>query len=200
MLKIFYILLIVASFSCSLAQRDNNDYIVTRFQDTIYGQIKGRKNSYANHKLKFKEPGKLAKNYTAKQLESFYTNGLTYESVWLKLYREKLHEYYISRPNDGKKQFLRVVEKGKLSYYVLERPDHDNGTVDNIPLIKKENNQELVRVTQGLMGVRKKAVSDYIKECNDLATKIQSGQIKDPLEIVRFYNEWSKHSINNKSE
>jgi hypothetical protein len=102
-----------------------------------------------------------------------------------------LKETYISNPKQGRKVFLKVISNNSaLHYYHLEQVDGDNGFVDYVPLFKKQNSNELVRVTQGILGLKKKRLSEYFSDCPELVEKINNGELKTPTEILNFYNDW----------
>ena len=45
-----------------------------------------------------------------------------------------------------------------------------------------------VRVTQGILGLKKKRLTEYFRDCPELIYKIENGELKDPVEIANFYN------------
>jgi hypothetical protein len=48
----------------------------------------------------------------------------------------------------------------------------------------------LVRVTQGIFGLKKKLLSRYFADFPDLVVKIEKGELKSPIEIAEYYNSY----------
>ncbi len=110
--------------------------------------------------------------------------------MWIDVSSHLIHEKYTSIPNQGEKEFLKVIERGYLTYYQREFEYADNDYIDQISLFKREDDNSLVRVSQGIFGLRKESLASYFNDCPDLVNKIVNEEIKTPIEIVRFYNSW----------
>ncbi|NOQ92748.1 MAG: hypothetical protein GQ552_08555 [Flavobacteriaceae bacterium] len=104
-----------------------------------------------------------------------------------------INEKYTSIPNRGEKEFLKVIEKGYLTYYQREFEYSDSDYIDQISLFKRTDENFLVRVTQGVFGLRKKSLIAYFSDCPELVNKIENNQLKTPIEIARFYNLWKSN-------
>lgn len=174
------------------AQSDfQKGYVVIRENDTLYGSVRDRKTgafSRLYDKIRFK--GKSGKRkYAPKDLIAYKKGNTTYEALQVlstgSLFDD---EYRIS--SNGTFQFFRVVERGYLSYYLLEYEDADSGYVDTIAYFKKRDSNRLVRVNQGLFGLKRKKLGAYFSDCPLLAERIRNKEIKQPLEILHFYNSW----------
>jgi hypothetical protein len=122
---------------------------------------------------------------------SGYTRGDThYQSQWLDLQWNVLKQEYISAPGVGERKFLKVVYKGYLTWYQLEVMDQDSFTVDTVDLFKRQSEPFMVRVTQGVLGLKRKNLEKYFQDYPDLAGRIARAELRDPLEIARVYNAW----------
>jgi hypothetical protein len=47
-----------------------------------------------------------------------------------------------------------------------------------------------VRVTQGVLGLKKKILERCFEDCPELMEKIHNKELCLPAEIARFYNDW----------
>ena len=179
----------------SIAQDDYQEgYVVTNANDTLYGMVRDRKTGAFGKlykKIKFK--GKRGKSrYAPKEIKSYKIGDITFESMPLISAGHFFDVEYEVSPR-GDFQFLKVVEKGYLSYYQLEYEDSDSGYVDNTAFFKKENGNILVRVNQGIFGLKRKKLAAFFIDCPELAERIRTKQIKDAMEIIHFYNDWKSN-------
>ncbi|MCK4562753.1 MAG: hypothetical protein KAT78_07590, partial [Flavobacteriaceae bacterium] len=104
-----------------------------------------------------------------------------------------INEKYTSVSNRREKEFLKVIEKGYLTYYQREFEDSESDYIDYIDLFKRENENFLIRVTQGVFGLRKKSLIAYFSDCTALVNKIKNNELKTPIKIARFYNSWKSN-------
>lgn len=157
--------------------------------------MKDRKEGYSPKlyaKIKFKGDGFSSKKYGPKQILRYSINGNVYESIWLDKKSFLFKEYYISQVNRGEKVFLRLVINGYLKLYYLEYIDAESGIFEYIELFKRQDEDFLVRSTQGILGLKKKLLSDYFKDCPELVEKINSKEIKTAIDVALFYNDYVK--------
>jgi hypothetical protein len=81
-----------------------------------------------------------------------------------------------------------VVSRAKgLTYYQWEYVDDDSNYLDYIPLFYREGAQEMVRVTQGVLGLKRNKLIRYFSDCPDLVFAIQAKQLNDIDEVFDFY-------------
>lgn len=166
-------------------------YVVTNSGDTLYGKIKDRTTSpFATlyKKIRFKGNSPFRKKFGPDRIIQYQRGDTTYESVWLRTTSEFLKINYQSTPGIGKKHFLKLRVKGKLTYYDWEQLDPESDTILEIPLFKRENENYLIRVTQGILGLKKENLRRYFKGYPEVVEKIESKQLKTPKEIAIFYN------------
>ncbi|WP_019037341.1 hypothetical protein [Psychroflexus tropicus] len=167
-------------------------FVVTKKGDTLFGQIRDRSDEPFGKlfkKIKFKTKGSwLTKRFSPSDLQFYKKGNRCFESKWLKEGFEFFNINYMSRKGQGDEVFLKVVLQGKLTYYELEWRDPDSGYYREIPLFQKRGSSELVRVTQGLFGLRRKAVASYLQDDSALAQRILSGEQLSVLQIAKLYN------------
>jgi hypothetical protein len=188
-LLVFFII-----FQYSLAQGKTTyeeGFIVTLKNDTIYGKIADRKEGTFPKilkKIKFKTTGSMyAKKYSANQIKGYKVGKRIYESISIST-ENKLFEIRYKVEATSKKTFLRVVSKGKLSYYHWEHTDFEFHTIDYIPLFHVSGRNEMVRVTQGVLGLKRKNLSEYFSGCSELSKTIENKEVKTAEEIIeKFY-------------
>jgi len=187
-------------------QKDyHNGYIITNKNDTLNGRIKDRKPPPFGKlfkKVRFKHKNIIARKYGPEKLKGYKQGNDQYESLWIDVSNSFFRETYLSIPDSGEKRFLRVIVKGYLTYYKWEYEDDESDYIWSKPLFKREDEPSLIRVTQGVFGLKKKNLAKYFRDCPTLVDKIENGELKDPLEIANYYNDWKvensqKGSLNN---
>ena len=167
-------------------------YIITNDNDTLSGFIKDRKKGTYEKlykKIRFKGNNLFIKRISPRRIKTYYVDGSTFESVWLQQKGILFKESYISEPNRGEKVFLKLVQDGYLKLYHLEYTDDESSYVDYIELFKREDENYLIRATQGIFGLKKKVLSEYFQDCQELVEKINSKEIKYAFDAIQFYNE-----------
>lgn len=170
-------------------------YVITKSRDTLPGLVKDRKDTpFARiyKKIRFKGDGLLVKKYSPAQLKGYARGEDVFESQWVQISSRFLKTQYRNRENYGKQHFLKVKEKGFLTYYQWEYLDHDAHRVDEIDLFKRRDEDYFIRVTQGLFGLKMNALEQYFEDYPEIMDKIRSKKLRLPGEIAVFYNEWLK--------
>lgn len=166
-------------------------YVVHLNGDTIVGLIKDRSTGTFMDlypQVRFKQENALfRKKYGPEEILAYCANAQIYESVPL---REEAAFFKFSYPvNAGNARvFLKVVSRGNgLTYYHWEYVHDDNNYLDYIPLFYRNGSDEMVRVTQGVLGLKRKNLIRYFYDCPDLVIAIQSKQLHDIYEVFDFY-------------
>jgi hypothetical protein len=182
--------LVLFSFQTINAQGFERGYIVLNTNDTLYGYIKDRNDGALFKKIRFKEARGKVKRYTAEDLLS-YTAGLyTYESLWYAAENQFFKFEYYSSPGYGRKVFLKVLAKGRLSCYAKEFIHDDNDFLDQFELFLRDSDNTMVRATQGIFGLKKKRLTEYFSDCPGVVEKINNRSITKPLDVVAYYNQY----------
>jgi len=169
-------------------------YIIMNSNDTIKGFVKDRKSppfGKLYDKIRFKNSSEKRK-YSPQQISGYKQGNRVFESLWLEISPALIDESYTIDPNTGEKQFLKVDQKGYLTLYQMEITDSDSDYIDQIPLFKRVGENYLIRVTQGMFGLKKKNLQAYFKDCPELMKKVEHRELKTPFEIAVFYNSWIK--------
>ncbi len=176
-----------------ISQKDyDTGYIITNRNDTIIGFVKERKQPPFGKlfkKVYFKNNDEKRK-YSPKQILGYKQGNREFESIWLDISGHLIEENYISKPNFGAKLFLKVDLRGYLTLYQMEIEDPESDYIDQIPLFKRKDENYLLRVTQGMFGLKKKKLKKYFKDNPELVNKIEKNELKTPIEIANFYNTW----------
>jgi hypothetical protein len=194
-LILLYILFLYP-YTASFAQKTNNlGYVITNANDTIYGKITDRREGAfekLHNPIRLKGKGLFSKKFSPYKIKAYKKGDEYYESLWYKSEKKLFEENLTSIPKVGKKVFMKVVSQGYLTLYYLEFIDGDSGYIDYIPLFKRKDESYFVRTTQGILGLKKKNLSIYFKDCPELVRLINDGSIKSSIEVAKFYNEWTK--------
>jgi hypothetical protein len=196
---IFFVFSIITPLNSQIYQ---SGYIVTNSNDTICGFIKDMKEppfSKIYKNIRFRGNSLFRKKYSPGQIAGYKKGDNIYESIPVEVTSSFFRTNYLSNPV-GKKTFMKVIHKGFLTYYHWEHIDHESGTIDEISLFKRKNDDYFIRVTQGIFGLRKKELKEYFQDCPELIQKIEDRELKRPDEIAQFYNDWKskKFGVTNK--
>ncbi|WP_245759741.1 hypothetical protein [Robiginitalea myxolifaciens] len=167
-------------------------YIITVQGDTLYGQVKDRSNEPfvdIYERIRFREEGRRGKRkLSADQIAGYGIGDRHYESVSLREDSEFFRFRYYLQPG-APKVFLQLVRRdGPLTYYRCEFEDDDD-YLDAFPLIHREGSWEMVRVTQGIFGLKRKRLAEYFQDCPALVEAIESKALTHPMEVYEFYLE-----------
>jgi hypothetical protein len=186
-------LFFLMSFNFFGQETSNQNYLVLQNGDTLVGEIqriKRKRNSIKFlKKLHYKSDSGKKTKYSYDQITGF-TIG---EDIYRKYNLEQVSDlriiksYYRFVPYGGEETFLRVWLEGPLSHYEYEWIDGSDDELSRFSLLKLENSETLIKITQGLFGTRKKVLMDYFDSCPAMQEMInQSGSIT-AQEIVHFY-------------
>lgn len=197
---LFFVMIITLVSSCKtkfIPKKEPLDQIVLITGDTLYGQV-----DYFQEKIVYSEFYKKIrlidtngrkKRFKRKDIVSYKVNGYDYQSFTLKkqtgyLKNGSLQETRYSISPDGVQHFLKVGSKGKLSYYELEWIDRDNNDLTSMIIVKKAQDQVFMRADYGVIGIARKALSNYLADCPDIQTKIMNKDFKYVFQVVDYYN------------
>lgn len=167
-------------------------YIITVESDTIYGSVKDRDPEpfvSIYNRIRFRENGRRGKTKLGPdQIAGYGIGDRHYESVSLREYSEFFKFRYYLEPG-APKVFLRLIRRdGPLTYYHCEFVDDDDYP-DEFPLIHREGSWEMVRVTQGIFGLKRKRLAEYFRDCPALVAAVESKAHTHPMEVYEFYLE-----------
>lgn len=166
-------------------------YVIYPDGDTLEGWVKDRSSGpfmdlYSS--IRFKAENSLfKKKYSPNEIMGYRTGEYMYESVPLREDSEFFRfNYYLHE--DLERVFLKLISRDKgLSYYHWEYLDDDSNYLDYIPLFYISGSNEMVRVTQGILGLKRKKLINYFNDCPDLGYAIYTKELNDIHEVYDFY-------------
>jgi len=178
------------------AQKSNSgDYLILHQGDTLYGKVEYINESSTirdfHKKIQITDASGKRKKYKREAVAAFRVDNTDYESFWLKPTSQKIFSLNVRYDLEVKKgdlYFLKVRKRGNLSHYELEWFEQGESFLMSMDLLKKEEDDYLLRATQGLLGIKRKALRDYFAECPDLQMQIDQKQQNEIGSIVEFYN------------
>ncbi|MCO5723929.1 hypothetical protein [Robiginitalea marina] len=165
-------------------------YVITLERDTVPGWVKDRSpEPFAAlfTRIRFRPEGKtLRRKYRPKDILGYCTGDFVFESFPL---REETDFFTFRYALDDTAEaiFLRVVRReGRLTWYEREFIHDDNSYVDSYPLFHREGSREMVRVTQGILGLKKKRLSEYFRECPGLSEALEKKELTTLGQVYTF--------------
>ena len=166
-------------------------YVVTLEGDTLKGQVKDRSAEpfvELYQRIRFRPEEKKGKRkYGPAQIRGYAAGGRVYES--LPLWEETAFfrfRYYLDPQADP--TFLQVIRRdGPLTWYHQEFVYDDNDYLDFYPLFHRQGSHEMVRVTQGILGLKKKRLMEYFQDCPSLVNALSGDQLSTVKEVYEFY-------------
>lgn len=190
----FILVLLFAFLALSLhAQKKGytQGYIVTTEGDTVSGWVKDRSSGTfleLYSRIRFKhEDALFRKRYSPGEILAYACSHGVYEAVPLREESTFMKfRYYVDESNP--RLFLRVISKSeRLTYYHWEYIDGESNYLDYIPLFYRNGSAEMVRVTQGVLGLKRKRLVEYFGDCQVLVEAIQEKTLTDITEVYHFY-------------
>ncbi len=198
MIELFKKPVLLVVFLCSLnplvAQKKsfNKGYIIEKGGDTIGGLIKDRSpEPFVNlyNKIRFKREGRTrTRKYGPDDIagygyedQHFVTMPVREENAFFKF-------RYYTDANAPRVFLKRIKQSGGLIYFEQLFVHDDNDYLDFIPFFYRPGRSDLVRVTQGIFGFRKKRLTAYFYDCPALITEINNpnSNIRTVDELYRF--------------
>jgi hypothetical protein len=166
-------------------------YIISLEGDTIKGWIKDRSSGTfieLYSRIRFKDANSaLKKKYSPEQILGYACNDQVYESV--PIYEETqffMFRYHVNENYD--RVFLRLIARNEpLSYYHWEYVDQESNYLDYTPLFYLDGSDQMVRVTQGILGLKRKRLIEYFRDCYKLTDAIYTKQLNEIHEVYEFY-------------
>jgi hypothetical protein len=199
-----YILLLLFALIILPAQAQKNGYshgyIINSEGETIEGQVKDRSAGTffeLYKRIRFKpDNAAFKRKYSPDEILGYGTNDQHFESV--PLYEETAFfkfRYYIDESYD--RVFLKVISwDADLSYFHWEYVDGDSNYLDYTPLFYREGSDQMVRVTQGVLGLKRKRLVEYFWDCPDLVQALNKKDLDEIFEVYDFYLERCARVIN----
>jgi len=164
-------------------------YIVLSDGDTLYGEVMDRKDGIFPellNKIRFQPETGRRKKFRPRDIRGYRRGGDHFVSLWIHTEYIRLVQRYYSIPEKGEQVFMKVVSHGPLTYLHWEYIDGEFNTIEFVPLFKRSGSEELVRVTQGVLGLKKKRLAEYFRDCPELVDAIRTNQLSSPFDIINF--------------
>lgn len=165
-------------------------YLIQNSGDTLFGSIRDRKEGFRPKllkKIEIRTNGKVQR-FALKHIQEYAIGGSIYERHWLKQSRSFPREEYQSIEGFGEQQFLRVISRGKLSYFQLEFYDAESGVLDFVDLFNLAGETRMIRATQGVFGLKKNALTSYFSAYPQFVERINANEFKRAQELVDAFN------------
>ncbi len=167
-------------------------YIIAHSGDTIPGWVKDRSPEpfvTLYNKIRFKQEGRgRTRKYGPDDILGYGYHGMHFMSL---PFREEngffTFRYYtdVSAP----RVFLKVIATTeKLMYFEQLFVHDDNSYLDAFPLFYRPGSNEMVRVTQGIFGFKRKRLRDYFSDCPALVEEMMypNSKIRTVPELYGF--------------
>ena len=190
-LLIIFILLIVPT----QAQKKGytQGYIINSEGKTIEGWVKDRSSGtfielYTRIRFKADTKG-YKKRYGANEIQGYGYNNQHFESMPLMEESQFFNfRYYLDDSYD--RIFLKVITwTDDLTYYHWEYVDDESNYLDYTPLFHRPGSSEMVRVTQGILGLKRKKLAEYFRDCPTLVQALEQKQLSQIDQVFTFYTE-----------
>lgn len=168
------ILLFVLETTVSAQKDFYPGYVVTNSGDTISGILKDRKSTSTSlkiyKKVHFRNERGRKKKYGPNEILAYKRGNDQFHSVWY-----------------DDLQFLRVMESGRVTYYIDESVDADNNNLFETKILKRDNENRFTTFIG--ISFRKKTMK-YFADCPELVGRLEVREFryKSLGEAVRFYN------------
>lgn len=128
------------------------------------------------------------KLYTAIRFKSenfLFRKKYSPDEILAYAYGDQLYE---SVPLREEHAFFKVaLQNEALTYFQWEYIDPDNGYLDYIPLFYRNGSNEMVRVSQGVLGLKRKRLMEYFRDCPELVHAIENKELKEIPDVYYFY-------------
>lgn len=166
-------------------------YIITQEGETVEGWIMDRSTgTFLNlyPRIRFKAENALVrKKYGPDEILGYGLNDQHFESMPLTEESAFFRFRYYLNP-DSERVFLKVISREKdLTYYHWEYVDDESNYLDYVPLFWRDGSNEMVRVTQGILGLKRNRLMEYFWDCPDLVMAIEKKELNGTDEVYNFY-------------
>jgi hypothetical protein len=166
-------------------------YIITLEGDTISGSIKDRDPEpfvELYNRIRFIPEGRGKKTkFGPEDILGYSVEGRIYEAV---PFREEVAFFkfrYYTDPGSPYTFLRRIRRDGPLTYYHREFIHDDNFFQDFYPLIHREGDREMVRVTQGMLGLKRERLAEYFRDCGALVEALATKELTEAEAVYDFY-------------
>ncbi|WP_047415704.1 hypothetical protein [Cellulophaga sp. Hel_I_12] len=175
-------------------EKQSGDYIVNIEGDTLFGKVQhlNKKNVNPKYykKIRWTNQQGQRRKFNRKDVLAFSVDHQIFEGFWLKPSSQNglfgTFTYTID-PKKKERYFLKTLHRGSLNHYELGWWEQGESLFLTLELFKKKEDMFLIRVDQGVLGLKRKSLIHYFQECPQLVEKIKNKVLKNSSEIVSFY-------------
>jgi hypothetical protein len=164
----------------------------------LHGEVANIKHGFRDEfldRVRIKPSGKVfAKKYHARKILGYSMGDRQFVSWKVKRNNALFKEMYAIHTGNEHKIF-ELQKEGHLSIY-LEYFIDDDLWIRSAPFFLKKNELIMVRATQGLFGLKRKLLSDYLGDCPTIMEFIEEKKITTPEEVAILYNNCKEEQIN----
>jgi hypothetical protein len=166
-------------------------YIITLEGDTLDGWVKDRNSGTFTTlypRIRFRNgDSPFRRKYSPEQIRGYACNNQFYESI--PLYEESAFFTFRYHVHESHKPvFLRIIcRDGPLSYYHWEYVDEDSDYLDHIPLFYLDGRDQMVRVSQGILGLKRKRLMEYFYHCPEMVYALERKALTEIDQVYEFY-------------
>lgn len=187
------VLFFVSMLSSAQAQKKEffRGYVIDPNGEMIEGWVKDRSSGTFPKlytRIHFKpDEGRGKRKYGPDDIQAYSVDGQIFESM--PVYEEaEFFRFNYPLREDADRVFLKVLAREDgLTYYHWEYIDGESSYIDYIPLFYRDGFDEMVRVSQGILGLKRNKLSTYFSDCPDLVHAIQEKQINGIYEVFDYY-------------
>jgi len=186
------LLLCLAQVATAQNNGYESGYIISLEGDTIQGLVRDRSAEpfvEILNRIRFKGPNKSKRKYGPEDILGYKAGNRVYESLPVREDAAFFRFRYYVEPG-AEQTFLRVIRrKGNLTWYHQEFVHDDNDFLDYYPLFHLEGSRQMVRVTQGVLGLKRERLQQYFEGCPELVEVIRNKELTEVEAVFRFYQE-----------
>ncbi|MEL6485223.1 MAG: hypothetical protein AAFU57_10775 [Bacteroidota bacterium] len=191
---VFLLASLCVGLHSTLAQKRGfqHGYIIEKSGDTLKGYIKDRSpEPFVSlfKKVRFiKEGSRRTRKYGPEAILGYGDENDDYVAI---PFREEVQFLKFRYYSDAfaPMTFLRVIRRSEeLIYYEQQFVQDDNNYLNTVPFFHKPSSKQMVRVTQGLFGFRKKHIVEYFSQCPALiqAVNQKNPEIQSVMDLYEF--------------
>ncbi|WP_190808798.1 hypothetical protein [Flagellimonas sp. S3867] len=197
--RILFLFTLLFCLSISAQNKSYKEgYIIQHNGDTIKGFVKDRSAEpfvTLYTKIRFKQDGSSrVKKYDADDILGYGFGENHFLSI---PFREEQEMWIIRYYSDlgAPRKFLKVIQQSEELVYYEQLFVHDNNFyLDSIPFFHRPNANQMVRVTQGILGFKKKRLLEYFPECPHMVQALSAKNSSTP-DIVGLYEFYLEHCL-----
>jgi hypothetical protein len=167
-------------------------YLISLEKDTLQGWVQDRDNGTFEdlyERIRFIPEGKRwKKKYGPNDIIGYGYGSNVFEAVPLKEEMLLFVNMYYTKGNYTKVFLKRIQQNAHLTHYEKEFVFEDNDVITSFSLFHKTNADQMVRVTQGILGLKKKRLKEYFHNCPNLLSAIDSRGLTTVQEVYDYYS------------